>query len=138
MSKGRFTLEDASASHRFQFTVRKGNTKPPWDDSWASAPLRFEKPEAGDLKARFGTHEIRLQELQLRVMGPGVHLKTATATAATQGTLNLSASNPSDIQERSETRLVAKSVVLTLQNSPRPDQSQSLITESVPIESTRQ
>jgi hypothetical protein len=134
--QGRFALEDISTSHRFQFTVRKGDTNPPWDDSWASTPLRFERPETGDLRARFGTHEIRLQELQLRVTGPGVHLKTATA--ATHGTLNLTAPNPSDIRERSETRLVAKSAVLTLQNSLRSDQSQSLITESLPIEATRQ
>src|SRR5262245_18451031 len=35
--QGRFTLEDIPTTFRFQFDVRKTDSKPPWDDFWASA-----------------------------------------------------------------------------------------------------
>ena len=39
---GRFTLEDVPTAFRYQFEVRMAKSEPPWDDSWASAALRFE------------------------------------------------------------------------------------------------
>jgi len=136
--QGRFSLENIPTTYRFQFEVRKANPKPPWNDSWASAALRFEQPDKGDLRAWFGNREIRLQQLVLCVAGPGVHGRTATPIAGNAGLLDLSASNPSDVLERSDTRLVAKSAVLTLRNSPRQDLSHSLITESVPVAPARE
>jgi len=131
--RGRFSLEDIPTIFRFQFEIRKADPKPPWDDSWASAALRFEKPDGGDLRAWFGNREIRLPELVLRVAGPGVHGRTATPIAGNAGVLNLTAGGPSDVLERSDRLLVAKSAVLTLRNSPRQDLTQSLIAESVPV-----
>ena len=124
--QGRFTLEDIPTTYRFQFEVRMAQVKPPWDDSWASAALRFEKPD-GDLRAWFGDREIRIQELVLRVVGPGVHGRTAVPTAGNRGVLDLTG----EAAERSDTLLSAKTATLTLRNA-KPDVSQSLIQESVP------
>ena len=124
--QGRFTLEDIPTTYRFQFEVRMAQVKPPWDDSWASAALRFEKPD-GDLRAWFGDREIRIQEFVLRVVGPGVHGRTAVPTAGNRGVLDLTG----EAAERSDTLLSAKTATLTLRNA-KPDVSQSLIPESVP------
>jgi hypothetical protein len=131
--QGRFSLEDIPTTFRFQFEVRKADPKPPWDDSWASAPLRFEKPDTGDVRAWFGNREIRLQEFVLRVAGPGVHGRSATPIAGKLGVLNLTVGSPTDLLERSDSLLVAKSAALTLSNAPRQDLSQSLTIESVPV-----
>ena len=133
--RGRFSLEDIPTTYRYQFEVRKADPKPPWDDSWASAALRFERPDGGDLHAWFGKREIRLEEFVLRVAGPGVHGRTATPLAGNAGVLDLTADDPSDVRERSDERLAAKSAMLTLRNSPRPDLGRSLIPESVPAAS---
>ncbi len=132
--QGRFSLEDIPTTYRFQFEIRKANPKPPWDDSWASAALRFERPNEGDMRPWFGEREVRLHELVVRVAGPGVHGKTATSIAGDAGMLNLTARNPADVFQRSDKLLVAKSAELTLQNSAPKDSSQSLIAESVPVE----
>ena len=124
--QGRFTLEDIPTTYRFQFEVRMAQVKPPWDDSWASAALRFEKPD-GDLRAWFGDREIRVQEFVLRVVGPGVHGRTAVPTAGNRGVLDLTG----EAAERSDTLLSAKMATLTLRNA-KPDVSRSLIQESVP------
>jgi hypothetical protein len=129
--QGRFTLEDIPTTFRYQFEVRKADPKPPWDDSWASAALRFERPEEGDLRAWFGKREIRLREFVLRVTGPGVHGRTAVPTAGNAGVLNLTA-DAADVSERSDALMAAKSAVLTLRNSPKPDVTESLIKESIP------
>ena len=130
--QGGFSFEDIPTTFRFQFEVRKADPKPPWDDSWASAALRFERPEAGDLRAWFGNREIRVRQFVLRVAGPGVHGRTATPIAGNLGVLNLTVGNPADLLEQSDSLLVAKSATLTLRNAPRQDLSQSLTTESVP------
>ncbi len=119
--RGRFSLEDIPTAYRFQFEVRKADPKPPWDDSWASAALRFERPDGGDLRAWFGDREIRIREFVLRVVGPGVHGGTATPIAGNAGVIDLTAGDPSAVLERSDRLLVAKSAVLTLRNSPRSD-----------------
>jgi hypothetical protein len=49
--------------------------------------------------------------------------------------LDLTAADPADVAERSDGRLAARSAVLTLRNSPRPDSSRSLIPELVPATS---
>src|SRR5262249_11376972 len=126
-------FEDIPTTYRFQFEVRKSDPKPPWDDSWASAALRFERPDGGELRAWFGDREIRLRDFVLRVAGPGVHGRTATRIAGNLGVLDLTADNPSDVEERSDRRLVAKSAVLTLRNASRQDLGRSLILESVPV-----
>jgi hypothetical protein len=132
---GRFALEDIPTTYRFQFEVRMANPKPPWDDSWASSGLRFERPSGKDnLRAWFGDREIRLREFVLRVAGPGVHGRTATPTAGNAGLLDITTADPSDILERNDRRLVAKSAMLTLWNSPTHGAGRSLIVESVPIE----
>jgi hypothetical protein len=110
--QGRFTLEDIPTTHRFQFEVRMAQVKPPWDDSWASAALRFEEPD-GDLRAWFGDREIRVQEFVLRVAGPGVHGRTAVPTAGNRGVLDLTG----EAAERSDTLLSAKMTNLTLKNA---------------------
>jgi hypothetical protein len=130
--QGRFSLEDIPTTFRFQFTVGKAVRQYPWDDSWASGALRFENPDRGDLRAWFGDREIRIQEFEIRIEGPGAHHQTATPIAGNAGVLNLTAVGPSDVLERNAKLLVAKSAVLTLRNSPRQDLSRSLITESVP------
>ena len=79
--QGRFTLDNIPTTFRFQFVIRKNDPKPPWNDSWASAALRFDSPSRAT-RASFGDREIRLQELVLRVVGPGVHNHTATAVVA--------------------------------------------------------
>jgi hypothetical protein len=132
--QGRFSLEDIPTTYRFQFEICRSNPKPPWDDSWASAALRFERPNEGDMRAWFGDREIRLRELVVRVAGPGVHGKTATSISGDAGILNLTARDPADVLHRSDKLLVAKSAELTLRNSPLEDSSQSLIAESVPVE----
>ena len=96
--QGRFALEDIPTTYRLQFEVRKKDPKPPWDDSWASAGLRFERPDRGDLRAWFGDREIRLQEFLLRVAGPGVHGRTSASVAGTAGTLDLTTGDPSDVR----------------------------------------
>ena len=131
--RGRFSLKDIPTTFRFQFEVRKADPKPPWDDSWASAGLRFEKPDMGDFRAWFGNREIRVREFVLRVLGPGVHGRTAMPIAGNLGVLNLTVGNLADLLERNESLLVAKSATLTLRNTPRQDLSQSLTTESVPV-----
>jgi hypothetical protein len=131
--QGQFVLEDVPTTFRFQFEVRKADPKPPWDDSWASAALRFEKPESGDLRAWFGNREIRLRQFLIRVKGPGVHGRTATPIAGNVGVLDLTVADLADVLEQSDALLVAKSAALTLQNAPRQDLSQSLIKESVPV-----
>jgi hypothetical protein len=129
--QGRFTLEDVPTIYRYQFVVREADPKPPWNDSWASAALRFGRPAAGDLHAWFGDREIRIDAFTLCVAGPGLHGREASPIAAVAGTLNLTAPDPSDVTEKSDARLVAKSAVLTLRNASRQDLSRSLVTESV-------
>jgi hypothetical protein len=129
--QGRFSLEGIPTTYRYQFVVRKANPKPPWDDSWASAAMRFESPEKADLRAWFGNREIRIEKFVLRVAGPGVHGREATPVAGHAGVLNLTTVDPTDVLERSDTRLVAKSALLTLRNTPRQDARGSLIEESV-------
>ncbi len=135
--QGRFSLEDIPTTYRFQFEVRKAHPQPPWNDSWASAALRFERPDREDLRAWFGKREIRVQELVIRVVGPGVHGRTATPIAGNAGVLDLTTGDLAGVLERSATRLVAKSAVLTLRNAPRQDLSHSLISESVPVAPAR-
>jgi hypothetical protein len=131
--RGPLSLENIPTSYRFQFEVRQANPKPPWDDSWASAALRFDQPDKDDLRAWFGNREIRLEELVIRVVGPGVHGRSATPIAGNAGVLNLTARDPQEVHEQSDQRLVAKSAVLTLRNSSHQGLSQSLVTESVPV-----
>jgi hypothetical protein len=128
--QGKFAFENIPTTFLFQFEVRKSDPKPPWDDTWASAALRFERPDDGDLRAWFGKREIRLQEFVLRVAGPGFHGRDAVPIAGNAGTLDLT--RPLDVQEKSDTLLAAKSAVLTLRNATNHDLSQSLVTESVP------
>jgi hypothetical protein len=132
-SQGRFTLENIPTTYRYQFGVRKADPKPPWEDSWASAGLRFDAPDKDDLRAWFGDREIRVEKFVLRVAGPGVHGRTATPVAGNAGVLNLTAKVPAEVIEQSDKRLAAKSAVLTLRNTPGPDPAPSLITGSVPI-----
>ena len=132
--EGRFSLEDIPTTYRFQLEIRKSNPEPPWDDSWASAALRFERPYEEDMRAWFGDREIRLRELVVRVAGPGLHGKTATSIAGDAGMLNLNVRVPADVLKRSDKLLVARSAELTLRNSPPKDSSQSLIAESVPVD----
>lgn len=127
--QGRFAFDEVPTTYRFQFEVRKSDPKPPWDDTWASAALCFERPEAGDLRAWFGKREIRLEEFVLRVAGPGVHGREAVSIAGNVGRLNLT--DPVGLSERSDSRLFARSAVLTLRNGSRQDLSGSLIQESV-------
>lgn len=129
--QGRFALEDIPTTFRFQFQVSKADPKPPWDDSWASAALQFQQPGKDDLHAWFGKREIRLQEFVLRVTGPGVHERTALPIAGNAGVLNLTA-DPRDVREHDDVLLSAKSAVLTLRYTAKPDLSQSLIKDSVP------
>lgn len=65
-AQGRFPLDDIPTTFRYQFVVRKAKPKPPWNDSWASAALRFDRPETDGLRAWFGEHEICADELVLR------------------------------------------------------------------------
>jgi hypothetical protein len=132
-AQGRFVLEDIPTTYRFQFGVRKAHPQHPWDDSWASAGLRFERPDGDDLRASFGDREIRIREFVLRVAGPGVHSRTANPVAGNAGVLDLRADDPADVLERNDRRLVLRSAVLTLRNTPRPDLGRSLIQESVPV-----
>ncbi len=136
--RGRFSLEDIPTAYRFQFEVRSADPKPPWDDSWASAGLRFERPDGSDLRAWFGDREIRIQEFVLRVVGPGVNGATVTPIAGNAGVLDLTAGDSSAVLERSDRLLVAKSAILTLRNAPRQDLSQSLIGESVSVASAHE
>ena len=106
--QGQFALEDVPTTFRFQFEVRKADPKPPWDDSWASAALRFEKPESGDLLAWFGKRDIRLRGFVLRVAGPGVHGRTATPVAGNVGVLDLTVADPAEGLEHSDNLLVTK------------------------------
>ncbi len=122
--RGRFVLEDIPTTFRFQFGVRVADPKWPWDDSWASAALRFERPdrtqtcEPGLATGRFG-----IQEFVLRVAGPGMHGRTAMPIAGNAGVLNLTVADPLSVQKRSDTLLAAKSAVLTLRNATRQDLS---------------
>lgn len=132
--QGRFNLDDVPTSYRFQFVVRKADPKPPWNDSWASAALRFDRPEQDNLRAWFGKREIRAAQLVLRVAGPGVHGRTATRIAGNVGVLHLTVDNDAEVTEQSETRLAAKSAVLTLRNTAGDGRDASLITDSIPAE----
>jgi hypothetical protein len=127
--RGRFVLEDIPTTFRFQFGVRVADPKWPWDDSWASAALRFERPDKEDMRAWFGDREIRIQEFVLRVAGPGMHGRTAMPIAGNAGVLNLTTDTPSDVQKISDKLLTAKSAVLTLRNATRQDLSRSLVTD---------
>lgn len=132
--QGRFSLENTPTTYRFQLEVRKANPKPPWNDSWASAALRFDIPVSGDLRAWFGEREIRVEHFIIRVAGDGVHGDTATAMAGIAGALDLTAAEAADVVERSEKLLIARSAVLTLRNKPAGQKlSQSLIQETVPV-----
>ena len=62
-----------------------------------------------------------------------MHSRTAGPVAGNAGVLDLTAAEPADVLERSDRRLVARSAVLTLRNTPRPDLSRSLIQESIPV-----
>ncbi len=128
---GRFILDDIPTTFRYQFEVRMANPKPPWNDSWASAELRFERPETGDLKAWFGTREIRVQEFVIRVIGPGVHGRAAVPVAGNRGALYLATNDRAGIQEQSEKLLVAKSATLTLTNASSQNLGESLVPETV-------
>lgn len=130
--QGEFVLEDVPASFRYQIVVRKSNPKPPWDDSWAGAAIRFGHSEQDDLKAWFGERELRAQRLVIRLEGPGVHGRTATRLAGNRGILNLTADNAADVSEQTGARLALKSAVLTLSNAAGVDVSRSLISEFVP------
>jgi hypothetical protein len=131
---GAFRLEEIPTTFRFQFGVRKPHPKPPWDDSWASAALTFERSDKAELAAHFGNHPIRLEHLRLCVTGPGIHQQTATKVAGNLGVLNLTVDNLSEILEQTQTLLAAKSATLTLSNSSRDVQKTSLIPDSYPIE----
>jgi hypothetical protein len=132
-AQGRFTLEDVPTTYRFQFGVRMADVKPPWDDSWSSAGLRFDRANIDDLRAWFGNKEIRIRKFVLRVAGPGVHSRDATPVAGNAGVLHLTAKVPADVVENSDARLVLNSGVLTLRNSSAAGAGQSLIGGSVPI-----
>jgi hypothetical protein len=131
--QGRFTLDDIPTTFRYQFEVCKADPKPPWDDSWASAALRFETPDTGDLRAWFGSREVRVTDFVVKVAGPGVHGRTATAVAGNAGLLNLTAA-PADVVERRDTLLTARSATLTLRNTPKEDAGESLAPEAVPAD----
>ena len=86
------------------------------------------------LRAHFGTREIRVERFRLCVAGPGIHPQTATRVAGNVGVLNLTVDNPREILEQTPTRLAARSATLTLSNSSRDIQKGSLIPDSVPLE----
>jgi hypothetical protein len=90
---------------------------------WASAALRFERPQNANMRAWFGNRELRLEELVIRIAGPGVHGRTATPVAGNAGMLDLTAADPLGVLERSDTLLAVKRAVLTLRNAPRHDLS---------------
>jgi hypothetical protein len=135
---GAFRLEEIPTTFPFQFAVRKGHPKLPFHDSWASAALMFEPSEKSDLgaqlRAHFGTREMRVERFRLCVAGPGIHPQTATRVAGNLGVLNLTVDNPREIVEQTPTRLAARSATLTLRNSSRDIQKGSLISDSVPLE----
>jgi hypothetical protein len=130
--QGRFVLDDLPTTFRYQLVVRKANPKPPWDDSWASAALRFEPPGSADLHAMFGDRAIRVERLTLRVAGPGRHDRTATPLAGNRGVLDLTSNDPPDRIERTASLLAAPSATLTLRNEPGDAPGGSLVPESVP------
>ena len=104
---------DGSATPRSEMAGRLAHWANANPDLWKS------RPEKGDMRAWFGDREIRLQELVIRVAGPGVHGRTAMPVAGNAGVLDLNAADPSDVLEQTKTRLAAKTAVLTLRNSPR-------------------
>ncbi len=132
-AQGRFLLEDIPTTFRYQFGVRKADPRPPWDDSWASAAVRFERPEQGDMLAWFGDRQIRIQRLELRIAGPGVHGRTAMPVAGNSGRLHLTALAATDVLQDTRALLAVKMGVLTLRNRTDPEMSRSLIPESVPV-----
>jgi hypothetical protein len=128
---GRFVMDDIPTNYRFQFEVRRSDPKPPWDDSWASAAMRFDRPESGDLRAWFGDQELSIEDFTLRVAGPGVHGRIASRVAGNIGVLDLTA-DASAVQERTGRRVAARAAVLTLRNDLREAPAGSLIASSVP------
>ena len=106
----------------------------PWDDSWASAALTFERSEKAELAAHFGNRTLRLEHFRLRVAGPGIHQQTATRVAGNLGVLNLTVDKPGEILEQTQKLVAAKSATLTLSNSSRDSQKASLIPDSDPLE----
>jgi protocatechuate 3,4-dioxygenase beta subunit len=132
--QGGFLLEEIPTIFRFQFGVRKAHPKTPWDDSWASAALTFERSEKAELAAHFGNRTLRLEHFRLRVAGPGIHQQTATRVAGNLGVLNLTVDKPGEILEQTQKLVAAKSATLTLSNSSRDSQKASLIPDSDPLE----
>lgn len=93
---GRFEISDIPTTVPFQFEVRKPRSelKPPWDDSWAGPPVVFRDPGKNDFAAiakfprgangkspREKAMRLDVETFQLKVMGPGVHGRTAVARA---------------------------------------------------------
>ncbi|HVX14989.1 MAG TPA: M56 family metallopeptidase [Pirellulales bacterium] len=127
--QGRFTLDGIPTTFRYQFVV--WNKSAP-KQAWASAALKFIPAEQGDLHARFGDREIRIEELAMRVAGNGAPESSATRIAGNRGLLNLTVDDPADVLEQSDARLTAQSAVLTLSTGATLHIGQSLIGESVP------
>jgi len=85
---GRFKVTEIPTTIPYQFEVRKprAELKPPWDDSWASPPLTFAEPGENDLQTRLKSPQVTadrltVKSLRLKIVGAGVHGKTAAQRA---------------------------------------------------------
>lgn len=134
---GRFVIEQIPTTVRFQVEVRRINPKPPWDDTWASAALTFERPDSGDLRAKFGRRELQIEQLTVQVRGAGVHGRMAVAVAGNRGQLNLVAPDGSLVEVNNNRRLKAGAALLALSNSVQPESPLSLVPEEVPASPAR-
>jgi len=82
--RGRFELSEIPTSFAFQFDIREPNPKPPWDDSWASPPLFFERSEGMGFAVHNSQEQIAVEQFRLKIVGTGVHGKAAVAGAEKQ------------------------------------------------------
>ena len=91
-AEGRFEIISVPTTMPFQFQVRKPRSQlePPWNDSWASAPIQFADPGENEFATRLvdsKPHSVKrfdARDFVLKIRGPGVHSKSALATAAKQ------------------------------------------------------
>jgi hypothetical protein len=118
--KGHFAITEIPTSMPYQFEVRKprAELKPPWDDSWASPPLTFADPGEHDLRTRLKSPQatadrLTVKSLRLKIVGPGVHGRTATQRASQRPLVF-----PSDGASLSAKEIVVDGWTLVLSNDP--------------------
>lgn len=129
-SNGRFEITEIPTNAAFQIEIRKPHAElgPPWNDSWATGPVKFTIPGDNDLATTSDEPDRKLftgavaKRFRIRISGPGVHGKTALA----RGVDNVQTESMTGSSADESGRLVISELTLILSNE-LPDGAQAAV-----------